>query len=178
MPELRMVCRFSEQIVPVKRPTVHRLRTVAGMALLEIEALPVETAGVLRRRAEAAGLPVRDQVRRELIALAGRRVPLDAVVEFLRSERPGQPGPELDAGAMALIDVYDIPAGAWTVLSARAAAAGMPLGEYVRQELVTLARRRTVDDSLLEIREALGAEPDRTGATAAIAEAIRYARAE
>lgn len=193
---LRMVCRFSVQIVPANRSTVHpsapvirvacRLRpratpdlgSVTGMALLEIDDLPVETAAVLRRRADATGLPVREHLRRELIALAARRVPIDAVVDFLRAERPERPGPQIDTGAMALIDIYDLPADAWSVFSARAAAAGLPLGEYVRKELITLARRRTVDDSILEIREALGGEPDRDGASAALAASIRYARGE
>ncbi|MEV0077640.1 hypothetical protein AB0H58_14640 [Nocardia neocaledoniensis] len=34
--------------------------------------------------------------------------------------------------------------------------AGMPLSDYVREELITSARRGTVDDAVLEIREALG----------------------
>ncbi|MFI1463873.1 hypothetical protein [Nocardia carnea] len=153
------------------------LGSVTGMALLEIDDLPVETAGVLHRRADAAGLPVREHLRRELIALAARRVPIDAVVDFLRAERPERPGPQIDAGAMALLDVYDLPADAWSVFSARAAASGIPLGEYVRKELITLARP-TVDDSILEIREALGGEPDPDGALAAVAASIQYARGE
>lgn len=146
------------------------------MVLIEIEDLPAMTADVLRRRARAAGVPVREYVRRELTALAGRRVPLDAVVEFLAEERPGHPGADIDAGALALINVYELPAEAWSVFTARAAAAGLPLSEYVRQELITSARRSTVDDAMLELREAMEKDPSLHVDMAAVAESVRYAR--
>lgn len=146
------------------------------MALLEIEDLPTTTFDVLRRRARAAGLPAREYVRRELTALAERRVPMDAVVEFLAEERPAHPGAHIDAGALALINVYDLPAEAWSVFTGRAAAAGMPLSEYVRQELVTSARRSTVDDAIFEIREVMEKNPDLDIDMEAVAASVRYAR--
>jgi len=146
------------------------------MALLEIEALPTTTSDVLRRRARAAGLPVREYVRRELTALARRRVPLDAVVEFLTEERPGHPGAHIDAGALALINVYELSAEAWSVFTGRAAAAGMTLSEYVRQELVASARRGTVDDATLEIREAMEKNPNLDSDMEAVVASVRYAR--
>lgn len=150
--------------------------TVSDMALIEIEDLPAATDAVFRRRARAAGLPVLEYVRRELIALAGRRVPLDAVVDFLVEERPGHPGPEIDSGATALLDVYDLPAEAWSVFTGRAAAAGMPLSDYARRELIALAQRSTVDDAMLEFREAMEREPGLVIDMEAVAASVRYAR--
>ncbi len=148
----------------------------ACMTLIDIEDLPTATSDVLRRRARAAGLPVRQYVRRELTALAGRRVPIDAVVQFLADERPGHPAAELDAGALALINIYDLPAEAWSVFNARAAAAGMPLSAYVRSELITSARRSTVDDAVLEIREIVDNAPGLELDMKTVIESVRYAR--
>lgn len=150
--------------------------TVAGMALIDIEDLPTTTSTVLRRRAHAAGVPVRQYVRRELATLAARRVPIDAVVQFLAEERPEHAAAEIDAGALALINVYNLPSEVWSVFNARAAAAGMPLSEYVREELITSARRSTVDDGVLEIREAMGNDPGLHLDMEAVVASVRYAR--
>ncbi|MGW5753704.1 hypothetical protein [Nocardia rhamnosiphila] len=146
------------------------------MALIDIEDLPTTTSDVLRRRARAAGLPVRQYVRRELLTLAGRRVPIDAVVQFLADERPERPRAEVDAGALALISIYELPSQAWSVLNARAAAAGMPLSEYLRQELIASARRSTVDDAVIEIREIVDNTPGLELDMEAVIESVRYAR--
>ncbi|WP_067826981.1 hypothetical protein [Nocardia inohanensis] len=146
------------------------------MALIEIEDLPAMTADVLRRRARAAGLPPREYVRRELIEMAGRRVPLDAVVEFLAQERPKGLEPEIDHGAMALIDLYDLPTEVCGVFMDRAAAAQQPLSDYVRQELIASARRRSVEDAMLEIREVAEQNPDLAIDMEAFEASVRYAR--
>ncbi|WP_280264924.1 hypothetical protein [Nocardia wallacei] len=146
------------------------------MSRIEIEDLPADTAEVLRRRARYAGMPIVDYVRRELTTLTTRRVPIDSVVEFLEAERPDHPAPAIDDGAMALIETYRLPADAWSVLSRRAGAAAMPLGDYVRQELITIARRSTVDEQMLEIREAMERDPSLDVDLAAVEESIRYAR--
>ncbi|MGW1743248.1 hypothetical protein ACWCPQ_31070 [Nocardia sp. NPDC001965] len=147
------------------------------MALIEIDDLPAPTIGVLRRRARVAGISVREQVRREVIATAQRRSPLDDVVEFLRAERPEYREAEIDTGTMALIHADNLPAGVWGVLTGRAAAAGLPLRAYVRSELNAVARRGSVDDALREIDEALGGNPDGIVDMAEVAESVRYARA-
>ncbi|MFF2083034.1 hypothetical protein ACFVVM_04630 [Nocardia sp. NPDC058176] len=144
----------------------------------EIDALPAPTTEVMRRRARAAGLPEREYLRRELFALARRRVPLDGVVEFLAAERPGHPRPELDAEATAVIHAYDLPAHVWSVLADRAAAAPLPLADYVRQELITSARRGTVEDALLEFDEVFAQDPGLVIDREAVAASIRYARGE
>lgn len=149
--------------------------TLSGMAMIDIENLPAMTSGVLRRRAQAAGVPVRQYVRRELVTSAARQAPIDAVVRFLAEERPERAAAEVDAGALALINVYDLPAEVWSVFDARAAAAGMPLSDYVREELITSARRGTVDDAVLEIREALG-DGDLPLDMEAVVASVRYAR--
>ncbi|AHH16099.1 hypothetical protein NONO_c12960 [Nocardia nova SH22a] len=146
------------------------------MALIDIEDLPATTSDVLRRRARAAGLPARQYVRRELTTLANKRVPIDAVVRFLADERPERLGAEVDAGAAALIDLYDLPYEAWSVFTARAAAADMSLSEYVRQELITSARRSTVEDAVLEIREVLENSPGLELDMQDVIESVRYAR--
>ncbi|AVH24283.1 hypothetical protein [Nocardia cyriacigeorgica] len=146
------------------------------MALIDIEDLPATTSSVLRRRAHAAGVPVRQYVRRELAALAARQAPIDAVVRFLAEERPEQAAAEVDAGALALINVYNVPSEVWSVFNARAAAAGMPLSDYVREELITSARRSTVDDAVLEIREVMGHSADLHLDMEAVVASVRYAR--
>lgn len=146
------------------------------MSRIEIEDLPADTAEVLRRRARYAGLPVLDYVRQELTALTARRVPIDSVVEFLENERPEHPSATLDEGAMALIHTYDLPADAWSVLSRRAAAAGAPLGDYVRQELIKLARRSTLEESMQEFRDILNRDPNLDVDLAAVEDTLRYVR--
>ncbi|WP_024805402.1 hypothetical protein [Nocardia sp. BMG51109] len=146
------------------------------MSRIEMEDLPAETAEVLRRRARYAEMPVVDYVRRELTGLAARRAPIDSVVEFLDAERPEHPAPALDEGAMALIHTYDVPADAWSVLGRRAAAAGSPLGDYVRQELIKLARRSTLDQSMQELREAIDRDPNLDIDLAAVEDTLRYVR--
>ncbi|WP_157104350.1 hypothetical protein [Nocardia kruczakiae] len=123
------------------------------MAMIPTDDLPTPTADVLRRRARAAGLSMNAHIRGELIELAGRRVPLDAVVEFLDAERRGRHDSGIDADAMAVIRDYDLPAQTWSVLARRAGAVGMPLSAYIRQELITSARRTTVYDVALEMLE-------------------------
>ncbi|MFF0494266.1 hypothetical protein ACFYTQ_35055 [Nocardia sp. NPDC004068] len=148
------------------------------MALIEIEDLPARTVDVLRRRARAAGLAPVDYVRRELIALAGRRVPIDAVVEFLAAERPDDLAAQPDSAAAALIETYELPAEAWTVLARRAAAAGVTLSDHVHAELVAIARRSTIDDLMYEFEEAQQRDPSLRIDMAAIRESLRYVRGE
>jgi hypothetical protein len=146
------------------------------MALIEIEDLPATTRDVLRRRARAAALPVPDYVRGELAASAARRAPIDAVVDFLAAERSAHPEAVIDADALALIHLYDLPAEAWSVFTGRAAAAGVPLSEYVRQELITSARRSTVEDAMLEIGEIAQIDPELDLDMDAVLASVRYAR--
>ncbi|WP_063064872.1 hypothetical protein [Nocardia violaceofusca] len=148
------------------------------MAMIPTDDLPTPTADVLRRRARAAGLAMNAHIRGELIGLAGRRVPLDAVVEFLDAERPGRHDSGIDADAMAVIRDYDLPAHTWSVLARRAGAAGMPLSAYIRQELITSARRTTVIDVALEMLEVQQANPGVVIDMDAVAAAARYVRAE
>ncbi|TQM31281.1 hypothetical protein [Nocardia bhagyanarayanae] len=140
---------------------------------LAIDDLPADTAAVLRRRARAAELPVAAYLRAELVARVGARAPEDAVVEFLESEGRDT-APEIDADASALVTVYDLPAETLTVLGRRARAAGYPLGDYARRELIASARRSTVEDAMLEF----GQVADHGLDMAAVAAAVRYARGE
>ncbi|MBH0781371.1 hypothetical protein [Nocardia bovistercoris] len=145
------------------------------MALIEIEDLPAQSADVLRRRARAAGMAVTDYLRAELIARARTRVPDDAVVDFLRSQGR-ELGCEWDADAAALADTYDLPADALDRFGCRAGAAGVSLAEYVRGQLISMARRTSVDDALEEFREAMRRDPGLAMDLEAIAADIRYAR--
>ncbi|MBF6215358.1 hypothetical protein IU433_31095 [Nocardia puris] len=138
---------------------------------LAIEDLPAATATVLRRRARAAGLPITAYVRAELVARASGRTPEDTIVDFLRSAGRDL-NPEIDADASALVTLYDLPSDALAVFGARARAAGLPLGEFARKELIGSARRATVADSLEEFREVMGEDADLSEVAAAIA----YAR--
>ncbi|MFI5776235.1 hypothetical protein [Nocardia sp. NPDC051570] len=148
------------------------------MAPIEIDDLPTRTADVLRRRARAAGLSPVEYVRRELIALADRRVPIDAVVDFLESERPNSAAAAADPGATALIHTYDLPAETWSVLGRRAAATGVPLSDHVHAELVAMARRSTIDDVMHEFEEAQQHDPSLRIDMAAIRESLRYVRGQ
>lgn len=145
--------------------------------MTELNNLPDSTREILLRRAQSAGVSLSAQIRAELIALAQRRVPVDSVVEFLRAERPAQLDSGIDSAATALVDYYELPARAWTVLASRAAANGTGFAEYLRAELISLARRRTLDDDLLEFQAALAADDRGPAEAAEIAAAIRYARA-
>lgn len=159
-------------------PWAFGLPTVAGMTLTDVDDLPEATMEVMRRRASAAGVPLRAHLRAELIALADRRVPVDSVVEFLATERPDHRRPELDSDAAAAIHAYDLPAPVWSVLADRAAATGLPLADYVRQELIVSARRRTIDDALLEFDEVLGGDAHPAVNRDVLVASIRYARGE
>ncbi len=145
------------------------------MTRIDIEDLPVATVDVLRRRARAAGRSTVAQVRSELIELARRRVAIDAVVDFMESERPV--ALEVDADAVALVRIYDLPMEAVSVLVRRAGASGAPIGEYVRAELVTLARRGSERDALLEFEEVTRQNPHLEVDMDAVAASVRYARA-
>ncbi|MGQ4596719.1 hypothetical protein [Nocardia sp. R6R-6] len=147
------------------------------MAELLVNDLPFATLDVLRRRARAARLPLSDHIRRELIALVGRRTADDTVVAFLESEGRDVE-PEIDGDAVALVERYDLPIEVLGVLGRRARSAGLPLVEYLRRELVRLARQSTVDDALLEFREAQERDPALDIDMAAVAGAVRYARGE
>ncbi|MFI5500990.1 hypothetical protein ACIA5E_18180 [Nocardia asteroides] len=146
------------------------------MVLIDIEDLPTTTLTVWRRRARAAGVPVRQYVRRELAASAARQAPIDAVVRFLAEERPEHSVAEFDVGSLALINVYNLPTEGWSVCNAPAAAAGMPLSDCVREELITSARRSTVDDAVLEICEAMSNDPDLHLDLDAVIASVCYAR--
>ncbi|WP_460720472.1 hypothetical protein [Nocardia heshunensis] len=148
------------------------------MATIVIGDLPGAAAKVLRRRARAAELPAIAYIRAELIRLSRTRIPLDSVVEFLAWERPGHPIAQIDADAMALIHSYELSAEIWTVFARRAGAAGMPLSDYVRHELIALARRTTIEDVFFEFQEAQEQNPDLAIDMDAVLSAARYARAE
>ncbi|MFC3961240.1 hypothetical protein [Nocardia jiangsuensis] len=145
------------------------------MVDLRVDELPEPAAAVLRRRARADGRSPEQHLRQELLALARRRVPIDGVVEF-RAER-GVPEPSLaEPDAVALWSHYGLPAEAVAVFARRAEAAGLPLGEYVRQELIGVAGRSTVADALLEFAEVREQDPSLRMDMDAIAESIAYAR--
>ncbi|WP_159920113.1 MULTISPECIES: hypothetical protein [Nocardia] len=147
------------------------------MAEFHLNDLPDATVAVLRRRARSAELPLPDYIRRELVALARRRTADDTIVEFLESEGRDL-APEIGEDAVALVRSYDLPIEALGVLGRRARSAGVPLGEYVRRELVRLARHTTVEDALLEFGEVQEREPGLRLDMAEIAAAVRYARGE
>ena len=54
----------------------------------------------------------------------------------------------------------------------------MPLSSYLRQELTALGRRTTIDDVILEFREAQDHDPSLLVDMDAVIAAARYARAE
>ncbi|MFC9436122.1 hypothetical protein [Nocardia sp. NPDC057030] len=147
------------------------------MADLLVHDLPDADVVVLRRRARAAGLPLLGYVRAELIALARRRSADDTIVEFLESEGR-ELIPEIGAAAVALFDVYDLPADALAVFGRRAYATGQPLSDYVRQALITSARRSTFDDVMLEFHEAQALDPSLHLDMESVAASVRYARGE
>lgn len=149
--------------------------SLSAMVDLRVDELPEAAAAVLRRRARADGRSPEQHVRQELLTLARRRVPIDGVVEF-RAER-GVPEPSLaEPDAVALWSHYDLPTEAVAVFARRADAAGLPLGEYVRQELIGVARRSTVADALLEFAEVQERDPSLRMDMDAIAGSIAYVR--
>lgn len=145
------------------------------MALIDFDDLPAATADVLRRRARSAGLGPAEYVRRELISRARTRVSDDAVVDFV--EQQGcLPGPVIDTDAVAVIHSYDMPFDVLDRFARRASATGMPIGEYMRGQLIAMARRSTVDDAMGEFEEAMRADPSLDLDMNEIAASVRYAR--
>lgn len=144
---------------------------------IEVHSLPAATVEVFARRARAGGRSTREQVRQELIALARRRTSIDSVVEFLEAEgRDLTSGIDMDAAA--LIQIYDLPADALARYVRRARAAANPLADYIRQELIALARRGSHADVMLELAEAQQRDPSLNLDLDAIAASVRYARGE
>lgn len=147
------------------------------MVDLRVDELPEAAAAVLRRRARADGRSPDEHVRQELVALARRRIPVDAVVEF-RIEH-GAPEPDLTGpDAVALWSHYDLPTDVVAIFARRADAEGLPLGEYVRQELIGVARRTTVTDMLLEFAEVQERDSSVRLDLNEIAASVAYARGE
>ncbi|WP_433201727.1 hypothetical protein ACQP1G_10830 [Nocardia sp. CA-107356] len=145
------------------------------MAQLRVSDLPTDAVAVFRRRARAAGIAIEDVVRQELIAMARRRTSVDAIVEFLESQGRDLT-PAFDSDALTLIQVYDLPADVLGMFGRRARAAELPLGAFVRRELLAVARRGGVSDAILEIQEAQDDDPTLELDMEAIAAAVRYAR--
>ncbi|MEV2219481.1 hypothetical protein AB0E01_06340 [Nocardia vinacea] len=145
------------------------------MAQLQVSDLPTDAVAVFRRRARIAGISIEAQVRQELIAMARRRTSVDTIVEFLEAQGRDLT-PQFDSDAVTLIQVYDLPADALGMFGRRARAAELPLGAYVRRELLAIARRGGISDSVLEFQEAQEEEPTLELDMDAIAAAVRYAR--
>ncbi|WP_433759783.1 hypothetical protein [Nocardia sp. CA-135398] len=145
------------------------------MAQLQVSDLPTDAVAVFRRRARVAGISIEAQVRQELIAMARRRTSVDTIVEFLESQGRDLT-PEFDSDAVTLIQVYDLPADALGMFGRRARAAELPIGAYVRRELLAIARRGGVSDAMLEFQEAQEDDPTLELDMNAIAAAVRYAR--
>ncbi|MEU0500353.1 hypothetical protein [Nocardia sp. NPDC005998] len=145
------------------------------MAQLRVSDLPTDAVAVFRRRARAAGIAVEDVVRQELIAMARRRTSVDTIVEFLESQGRDLT-PAFDSAALTLIQVYDLPADVLGMFGRRARAAELPLGAFVRRELLAVARRGGVPDAILEFQEAQEDDPTLELDMEAIAAAVRYAR--
>lgn len=143
-----------------------------------VEDLPRETADFLHRRTRRAGAgSVAEHVRHELITLARERAPIDNVVDI--AAEPGArplPQPQVDHDATVLRDVYALPDGVWDVLCLRAAATGVPVSDYVHDELVALSRRGSIDDVMWEFGEAQAADPSLDIDFDAVLKAGRYAR--
>jgi hypothetical protein len=140
--------------------------------------LPPAASDFFHRRARRSGAAsVTEHVRHELITLARQRAPIDNVVEFAR-ENPSRrlPPPDIDPDATVLTGTYNLPADVWDTLCLRAAASGVPVSDYVHNELVALSRRPTIDDVMWEFGEYKDANPDSDVDLEAILEATRYAR--
>ncbi|MGY4100410.1 hypothetical protein ACW2Q0_12775 [Nocardia sp. R16R-3T] len=145
------------------------------MAQLQVSDLPTDAVAVFRRRARVAGISIEAQVRRELIAMANLRTSVDTIVEFLESQGRDLT-PQFDSDAVTLIQVYDLPADALGMLGRRARAAELPLGAYVRRELLAIARRGSVSDAVLELQDTQEDDPTLELDMKAIVAAVRYAR--
>ncbi|MEV6340760.1 hypothetical protein AB0M12_39345 [Nocardia vinacea] len=145
------------------------------MAQLQVSDLPTDAVAVFRRRARIAGISIEAQVRQELIAMARRRTSVDTIVEFLEAQGRDLT-PQFDSDAVTLIQVYDLPADALGMFGRRARAAELPLGAYVRRELLAIARRGGISDAVLEFQEAQEEDPTLELDMDAIAAAVRYAR--
>ncbi|GEL26060.1 hypothetical protein PSU4_50140 [Pseudonocardia sulfidoxydans NBRC 16205] len=143
-----------------------------------VENLPRETADFLHRRTRRAGAgSVAEHVRHELITLARERAPIDNVVELAAEPdaRP-LPRPEVDHDAAILRSAYALPDDVWDVLCLRAAATGVPVSDYVHDELIALSRRTTIDDVMWEFGEVQAADPSLDIDFDAVLKAARYAR--
>ncbi|MBO0855314.1 MAG: antitoxin [Nocardia sp.] len=79
---------------------------------------------------------------------------------------------------MATIQIRELPDEDADILRKRAAAAGMSLQAYMRQELIRLARRRTKAEALAEIREALEHDPGPGVTGDFVVETLRELRGE
>ena len=80
---------------------------------------------------------------------------------------------------MATIQVRDVPVSVHRVYRARAAAAGMSLQEYVRQELIHNANVKTPAELVAEVERRLGTEGGEgfiRGSSAAVIRADRRQR--
>lgn len=108
--------------------------------------------------------------------MAREQDPIDNVVKFAEENYARPPRPEIDHHATVLADTYDLPADVWDTLCRRAAASGIPVSDYVRNELVSLSRRPTIDDVMWEFGEAQAADPSLGVDLEAVLQATRYAR--
>jgi hypothetical protein len=146
------------------------------MVSVLVEDLPPATSEFFHRRARRAGVAsVTEHVRHELITLARERVPIDNVVEFEQENPSRRSRPEIDRDATVLAGTYDLPADVWNTLCLRAGASGVPVSDYVHNELVLLSRRSSIDDVMWEFGEYKDAHPDSDIDLQAILEATRYA---
>ncbi|GAA5062534.1 hypothetical protein [Nocardia callitridis] len=132
---------------------------------------------VLDRRARARGLSRERYVSQALAELARDRSADDTIVDFLR-EQGRDLRPEWDREVAALVETYELTADVLDTFGARARAVGSPLCDYVRQQLVRLARRSTVEDAMLELREAQERDPSLDIDMDAVAASMRYVRGE
>lgn len=80
--------------------------TCGVVATIQIRDIPVDTAAVLRRRAEAAGMSLQAFMRRELIAMARRRTKSEAMaaIEEALARDPG-PGGTTESVLRALREI-------------------------------------------------------------------------
>lgn len=147
------------------------------MVSVLVEDLPPATSDFLHRRARRSGAhSVAEHVRHELIVMAGEPDPVDRVVQLLERDRAHPPQPEIDPDAVVLADAYRLPADVWGSLCRRAAASRLPVSDYVRGELVRLARHPTIDDAMWELGEIQAADPGLEIDLDEVHQAMRYAR--
>ena len=79
---------------------------------------------------------------------------------------------------MATIQIRDIPDEDAETLRRRAAAVGMSLQAYMRQQLITLARRSPKADMMATVRDTLERDPGPGADEDTIAGALRELRGE